>query len=270
VPESSNSFRALHAGARVLVLPNVWDALSGALFRQAGAQAIATGSAAVAWACGYPDGEALPRANLLFAVNEIRRVSRGLPLSVDIESGYSNDPAEVVDLVQRLISLGVAGINLEDGGGDPGVLVAKIEAIKRSCMQAGNDIFVNARTDVYLNDLAEGEAAIRETIARLQLYERAGADGSFVPAVSEADAIRSIARAIKRPLNVLAMPGLGKASALYELGVRRLSAGPGLAKLAYGTAREAAMAFLRDGNSSNLSSPRALDFSQTNALFEGL
>ena len=119
-------FRALHAAREILLLPNVWDAGSAALFRDAGAKAIATTSAGLAWACGYPDGDVLPRAELLAAVGRIRRVTTGLPLSVDIEAGYSRDPDAVAELVALLIDAEVAGVNLEDEGAEPSVLTAKM------------------------------------------------------------------------------------------------------------------------------------------------
>src|ERR1700694_5883366 len=109
------TFRDLHAGDRVLLLPNAWDAASADLARSVGAPAIATTSAGLAWSCGYPDGDALPRENLLFAVGAVCRAARGIPVSADIEGGYSDDADEVADLVIALRGLGVVGLNLEDG-----------------------------------------------------------------------------------------------------------------------------------------------------------
>ncbi|HKU81173.1 MAG TPA: isocitrate lyase/phosphoenolpyruvate mutase family protein [Candidatus Tumulicola sp.] len=263
--DAARALRALHAGDRVLVLPNVWDALSAALFASSGARAIATTSAGVAWACGYPDGDVLPRTDLLFALSAIVRSAGGLPVTADIERGYSDDPDDVAALALDLHALGVAGVNLEDGDGRPAVLAAKIAAVKSAVRQSGRDLFVNARTDVYLGELAEGEEAVRETIARAQTYARAGADAIFVPALAT-EAIARVADAIVLPLAVFAVPGLPRADRLYELGVRRLSAGPGLAKLAYGVARRAAEAFARDGDGAHLASDASLDFGATNAL----
>ncbi len=266
--EGSAAFRALHAQPRVmLLLPNVWDAGSAALFRAAGAQAIATTSAGLAWSCGYPDGDALPTEVLLSAVDRIRRVSHGVPLSVDIEAGYSDNPDLVAQLVERLIDAGGAGINLEDKGGDPSVLAAKIEAIAR-LRPDGKDIFVNARADVYLRELARGDEAVRETIARGRRYAAAGADGLFVPSLCERQAMTAIARACPIPLSVFAVPGLPDANELFNIGVRRLSAGESLAAMAYGTARDAAVAFLRNGSSDAVLSAHNVDYRQTNALFE--
>jgi 2-methylisocitrate lyase-like PEP mutase family enzyme len=260
------TFRALHAAPSILLLPNVWDAGSAALFRSVGAKAIATTSAGLAWSCGYADGNALGGPELLSAVARIRRVTAGVPLSVDIEAGYSQEPDEVADLVARLIEAGVAGINLEDEGADPSFLVAKIEAIA-GLRASGKDVFVNARTDVFLRGIAHGEDAVSETIKRGRRYASAGADGLFVPSLSEREAIAGIARQSPLPLAIFAVPGLPVARELYELGVRRLSAGESLAAMAYGCARDAAAAFLRDGSSECVLGDKNVDYDQTNALF---
>lgn len=265
IDDAVGALRALHAGQRILILPNAWDALSAALFAAAGAPAIATTSAGVAWACGYPDGDALPHADLLFALRAITRAAGALPVTADIESGYSDDPAGVAALALELRAIGIAGINLEDGDGPPAVLAAKIAAVKSALRRAGGDLFVNARADVYLRDLASGQDAVNETIARAALYARAGADAIFVPALAT-EAIARVADAIALPLAVFAVPGLPPAKRLFELGVRRLSAGPGLTKLAYGIARQAAAAFARDGDGAHLASDASLDFGAANDL----
>lgn len=264
---SAAAFRALHHGDEVLLLPNAWDAASAAIFAQLGARAIATTSAGLAWACGFADGDVLPRENLLFAVREIRRVLGDLPLSVDVEGGYSDDPQSVAELVERLVQLGVAGINIEDAGRDAALLAAKIEAIARRTRANGNDVFINARCDVYLRELAAGDAAVRETVARGRAYADAGADGLFVPGLDDSAAMAAIARDVTIPLAVFAVPGLPAARELYAAGVRRLSAGESLAALAYGAAREAARGFLEDGNSAVVLTERNLDYGPTNALF---
>jgi 2-methylisocitrate lyase-like PEP mutase family enzyme len=264
------SFRALHAGERVLVLANAWDAASAALFVTLGARAAATTSAGLAWACGFADGDALPRQRLLDAIASICRVASGVPVTADIESGYSTEPDAVAELVAELRALGVAGINLEDGTGSPELLVAKIVGIKRKLASAGRDIFINARTDVYLRGFAQGERAVHEVIARAHAYELAGADGIFVPELSDPAAIRSIVRAVALPLNLMAVPGLAPLPELHALGVRRLSAGAAIAKASYGAARRIAGAFLRDGNCDALFAEDGIDYGETNALLETL
>jgi 2-methylisocitrate lyase-like PEP mutase family enzyme len=240
----SASFRRLHAGPELLLLANAWDAGSARLIESLGAQAIATTSAGVAWSHGYRDGHALPVPLLLATVAEIARVL-SIPLSVDVEGGYSADPAAVADTVARVADAGAVGINLEDGTDPPDLLCAKIERAKRATAGRGVDLFVNARTDVYLRGLAGGPAAVEETIARGRRYREAGCDGLFVPGIIEASAIRAVVEAIDRPVNVLAWPGLPSPTELQALGVRRLSAGGSVASAALSRARSVAAAFLQ-------------------------
>ena len=260
------AFRALHRGDRVLLLANAWDAVSAAIFVQAGSRAIATTSAGLAWSRGYADGDVLPRADLLSAVAGIRAVMGDKPLSVDIEGGYSDSPDDVADLVAQLHALGIAGINLEDGDGTPENLAAKIVAVKTRVRNVGSDVFVNARADVFLRELAPEGDSVRETIDRLKRYAAAGADGVFVPDLQQRDQIRAIADAVALPLNILAVPALPPASELYALGVRRITAGSALAKLALGAARDAAETFVRDGDCNVLFSRHSIDYSRTNSL----
>lgn len=261
------SFRALHSQSHVLAIANVWDAATAALFKAAGAQAIATTSAGFAWAAGFADGDSITQDALLAGLRPIIKSAAGVPVSADIEGGYSSDPQAVAELVAALRALGVAGINIEDGTTPPQLLVDKIRAIKRTLHARGTDIFINARTDVVLHDLAVGEEAIRESIARAKQYDEAGADGIFVPFLSEGAAIRAIASATPLPLNLLAIPELAPLRELYALGVRRVSAGSSLANLAFGTARRAAVAFLREGSLDALFSDASTTGKEMNAFF---
>lgn len=252
------AFRALHAGPGVLILANAWDAGSAKLMAHLGATAIATTSAAVAWAHGYPDGDALPAELLVQAVAAICRAVL-LPVSADVEGGYSDDPATVAANVAGVEAAGAAGINLEDGDGAPELLAAKLDAIRGG----GSGIFINARTDVYLRGLATGEAALTETIRRAALYAEAGADGIFVPGLIDPAAIRAIAAATPLPLNVLARPGLPDAATLAGLGARRLSAGSGIAQAAWAETQRQAEAFLATGASTAMT---AANYGALNAI----
>lgn len=245
------AFRALHARGELLVLPNAWDAGSAALIESCGARAIATSSAAVAWGHGYPDGEQMPTEALYDEVSEILRVI-SVPLSVDVESGFSRDPKQVASLALELVELGAAGINLEDGTEPPELLAAKIEAVKTAVKRVNCDLFVNARTDVLLRQLVPANDALPEVLARAQRYARAGADGLFVPLLAEPDSIRKVAGATDLPLNVLAIPSLAPVAQLRAFGVRRLSAGSGVAQVAFAAAQAAVERFLVDGESARL------------------
>ena len=262
--EAAATFRNLHRQG-VLLLANVWDAGTARLVESLGAKAIATTSAGVAWSLGYPDGDHLPVATLADAVAGIARVLR-VPLTVDMESGYSDDPAIVGEHIARLIDAGAVGINIEDGSHEPALLCTKIERIKSTCARLGVDLFVNARTDVYLAGLAPQERRVEETLARAQRYRESGTDGLFVPGVVDGDEIRTIAGSAGLPLNVLARPSLPPAAELERLGVRRLSAGASISQSAYARTGALARDFLRDGASAALGED-AMPYSDVNALF---
>jgi 2-methylisocitrate lyase-like PEP mutase family enzyme len=261
----AETFRRLHAGPEVLALVNCWDAGSARLLESLGAPAIATTSAGLAWANGHPDGDALPVDLLISAVRAITRVIH-VPLSVDVEGGYSDVPAVVGETIARVVDAGAVGINLEDGGGTPALLASKIEQVKTAARRAGVDLFVNARTDVYLRGLVPEEARSKETLARARIYRDAGADGLFVPKVVDAASIRAIAAECGLPLNVLAGPSVPPATELRALGVRRVSTGSALASIAYGRAATAAETFLREGRSEPLTDG-AIPYAKINALF---
>lgn len=262
--DTARQFHDLHARG-MLLLPNAWDAGSARLIESLGAKAIATTSAGVAWSHGYADGDRLPVPLLAAAVAQIRRVV-AVPVSVDVEGGYSVDPDAVGEAVAAVVDAGAVGINIEDGAREPELLCAKIERAKGAAARLGVDLFVNARTDVYLKNLAPPESRLEETLARAARYGAAGADGIFVPGVTDAAAIGAIASRVDLPLNVLARPGLPPASELEALGVRRLSAGSWLASASLGTVASRAAAFLRDGASDPLTAG-AMPYADVNALF---
>lgn len=249
---NSATLRQLHqTTAPLLLLPNAWDAASARLFESAGARAIATTSAGVAWALGYTDGRALPVDEVVGVASRMARVLT-VPLSIDIENGYSDDAKAVAELACRLADIGIAGLNIEDGRDSPDLLAAKIEAVRGAVARTNIDLFVNARTDVFLAGLAEPARRVQETIRRATQYAQAGADGLFVPGLSEPSDIRSIAAATSLPLNVMAWGGLPGATALATLGVRRLSAGSAFPQQAWGSAERAARDFLATGDSAPL------------------
>jgi 2-methylisocitrate lyase-like PEP mutase family enzyme len=263
-----DAFRALHAPGSILLLPNAWDAGSAALLKAAGAQAIATTSAGLSWSCGFADDATLPRAALFGAVRAIVRVAGDTPVSVDLEDGYSGDPERVAALVADLRALGIAGINIEDRGADPELLAAKITAIKRTLLAAGDEVFVNARTDVYLFGALPEAEWLPVTIARVRRYAQAGADGIFVPGLTGEADVREIAGATALPLNLMADADLPSIDRLRELGVRRLSSGASIASSAYGAAQRAAASFLRDGATEQPQAQPPVGYAEMNALFE--
>lgn len=262
-PDTALQFRQLHR-ERLLVLPNAWDAGSARLIESVGAKAIATTSAGVAWSHGYADGDLLPVRLLAATIAEIARVI-DVPITADVEGGYSNDPAAVGEAVASMIDAGAVGINIEDGTGDPDLLCAKVEQAKRAGVRLGVDLFVNSRADVYLRNLTPADHRLDETVARAERYRAAGADGIFVPGVTDASEIRAIASAVRLPLNVLARPGLPAAAELEALGVRRLSTGSWIAAATFGRTASLASEFLRAGASEPLTEG-AMPYAEINAL----
>lgn len=231
------SFRALHHAELPLLLPNAWDVPSAIAFVEAGFPAVGTTSFGVATSAGHPDGDGATRdANRVLA----QRLAR-LPVyvSIDIEDGYSEDPEEVAAYVA---GLGVAGVNIEDSVAarlvEPARHAAKVAAVK----DRSPDVFVNARVDTYWFDQ---DATVPATVERALAYVAAGADGVFVPGLTDPAAIRQIAAAVPAPLNLLVTPGLTLRE-LADLGVRRVSTG----SLPYRAAIDAAVRVataVRDG-----------------------
>lgn len=236
-------FRRLH-DEELLILPNAWDAGTARLMESLGARAVATTSAGVAWAHGWADGDHLPVERLVQTARAVAGAV-GAPVTVDIEGGYSDDPAGAADAARAVWDAGAVGINIEDGAGAPDLLAAKIAAIRAVC---GPDLFINARCDVWLRGLGGPDEAMR----RAALYREAGADGFFAPGLRDGDAIRTLAGGIGMPLNLMAVPGLPDAGGLKALGVRRLSAGSSLSEAAFGLLRSRAGAFLQTGEAAGL------------------
>jgi 2-methylisocitrate lyase-like PEP mutase family enzyme len=262
--DPASRFHALHAGPTLLLLPNAWDAGSARIIEAAGATAIALSSAAVAWSMGWPDGDVLP-VDLHLGVVErvVRRVA--LPVSVDIEGGYAEEPEAVGETVRRFIGAGAVGINIEDGAGPAELLARKIAAVRRAAESEGVDLFINARTDVWLRGLAPGREH-DEAVAREALYRDAGASGLFAPGITDLAAISALVSAIALPLNVLARAALPDVAALQAAGVRRLSAGSSIAETLCGATATLAAGFLAGDTSGLFASP--LPYGKINALMD--
>ncbi|GGW64007.1 hypothetical protein GCM10010503_46470 [Streptomyces lucensis JCM 4490] len=212
-----------------LLLPNAWDHASAALLAARGHPAIGTSSAAVAAAAGLPDGRAATREHTL----GLARVLGSEPylLSVDVEGGFSDDPEEVAVLAGRLWESGAVGVNLEDGLGPAARHAAKIAAVKA----AVPGLFVNARTDTCW--LGDGDGL--DTSRRLDAYRQAGADGVFVPGLTDPHRIADLVGWIGVPLNILYSPGGPTVPHLADLGVGRVSLGSLLYRRALGAALDA-------------------------------
>jgi len=258
-------FHALHQGPEVLRLPNAWDAASARIIESAGAKAIATSSAAVAWAHGFADGHHLPVSKLVATIEEIARVVSA-PITADAEGGYADNPADAAQNIVALMRAGAVGINIEDGRESHELHVRKVAAVRAAAEREGVKLFINARTDVWLKQLVAPEAALEEGVRRGKALRDAGADGFFVPMLIDADALATIVREVGLPVNAMARPGLPDAARLQEIGVRRLSAATGVAAAAWAATRAAAEAFLETGDSDVLAQKIGAPFNY-NALF---
>lgn len=230
---AASALRAMHAGPRPLILPNVWDAVSAGAFAAAGFGALATSSSAVAATLGYADGET-PAAEMLAMVARIAS-SVSVPVTADVETGYGLAPAE---LVARLIEAGVAGCNLEDSDRASGMLAEperQADFLAAVRAEAGAELVINARVDVYVRQPAGGPATDRasrpavtdDAVARANRYLAAGADCTY-PILAPATAVAELVRRIQGPVNAMFLPdGLTLAN-LAELGVARITFGGGL------------------------------------------
>lgn len=259
------AFHDLHKGPAVLRLPNAWDAASARIIESAGAKAIATSSAALAWAHGYADGHHLPIEKLVAATEEITRVV-AVPVTVDSERGFADDPAGAAANIARLIGVGAVGINLEDGREPHELHLKKVEAVRAAAQKAGVDLYINARIDVWIKQLVPPEQALEEGVRRGKALKAAGASGLFVPMLLDPDGLATVVREVGMPVNAMARPGLPNADELARLGVRRLSAATGVAAAAWAAARAAAEAFLESGDSDVLAQKIGAPFNY-NALF---
>lgn len=236
---SVSRFRALHTGAAPLVLVNAWDAMSARIIEAAGAPAVATTSAGVAWSLGAPDGDALDRAA---AVELVRRVCAAVsvPVTADIESGFGATPDEVAETIHAVLDAGAAGVNLEDsrhdGSGTLRHVDDQCDRLAAARAAAGTGLYINARVDTHLGRTGD----LDETRTRSLAYLAAGADGVFVPGVLDRDDIAALVKSLDAPVNVMVGPGAPTVAELTELGVARISLGSTVAQAAYGLARRAA------------------------------
>lgn len=259
-------FRNLHRQpGQPLVLANIWDAGSARLVESLGAKAIATTSAGVAWSLGYPDGNQLPFDKLAHVVRGIVDAVR-VPVTIDVEGGYADDPSAVVERLKPVIHAGIAGINIEDGADAPSVLARKIEALKQSTVSVGLDLFVNVRTDVYLRNLSPAKEKVAETLRRATIYRLAGADGLFVPGIVDAGEIREVASGTELPLNVMSFPGLPGLPELASFDVRRLSAGSAIFQVLWQHLAQLVQRFHTEGDSRVFASD-SMGYGQLQALF---
>jgi len=266
-----DDYRALHASG-CFVIPNPWDAGSARYLQSLGFRALATTSAGFGFTCGLPDSpEALTCERVLAHVAELV-AAVDLPVNADFQSGYADDLAGVAENVRRCVATGVAGLSIEDATGrrdqplyEPAEAVDRLRAARGAIDSAGANVLLTARSECFLVGHSD---PLRESIRRLKVYAAAGADVLFAPGVREHDDIRAIVDAVApKPVNVLVSTDGGLRVADYAaLGVRRLSVGSALARVAWGGFMRAAQRLAEEGSFAGLEG--AATFAELNALFE--
>ncbi|GAA4992120.1 isocitrate lyase/PEP mutase family protein [Actinopolymorpha pittospori] len=269
--ETAQYFRSLHRRAGLpLLLPNAWDVASARLVAQAGAAAVATTSAGVSWSHGVADGEHLGRDRALDLITRVV-AAVDVPVTADVEGGYAEEPSGVAETIRGVIAAGAAGVNLEDahhGSGLPlrpvEAQVERIAAARAVADAEGVPLFVNARVDTYVGAVGDPALRLEETLSRAGAYVAAGADGIFVPGVTDPELVSALVAGIDAPVNVLAGPGAPTTAELARLGVARISLGSSIAEAAYAVVRRSTKELLATGSYTALTD--ALDYADVNTL----
>lgn len=265
-------FRALHEQG-CFVLPNPWDVGSAIYLRHLGFKALATTSAGFAFTRGLPDSvAAVPRDMMLGHIGEVVAATP-LPVNADFQTGYADEPEGVAANVALCIATGVAGLSIEDATGDTAqplyevdLAVERIRAARMAIDASGTQVVLTARCEAYLVGQSD---PLRVSLERLTRFVEAGADCLYAPGVHEPDEIATIVKAVSpKPVNVLVSapnPALSVAR-LGDLGVRRISVGSGLARVAWGAFIRAAQTMVETGTFDGFAG--AAPFAELNDLFQ--
>lgn len=244
--EKATAFRAMHRGPHPLLLPNVWDVSSARIIEEAGYGAIATTSAGIAFSLGYPDGERIPRQEMLARIARIVKAVN-VPVTADVEAGYGRRPEDAAQTAREVIEAGAIGMNFEDSVDDPAhplldlnLQIERIHAIREAALKSGVLLVLNARTDTYLLEVGPPEKRYDETVHRLAAFRDAGADCVFAPGLRDPETIRRLVTDVKCPLNILAGPGSPEINDLEQLGVARVSLGSSTMRATLGVLKRVA------------------------------
>jgi 2-methylisocitrate lyase-like PEP mutase family enzyme len=228
MPSKFETFAALHVPGDPVILYNIWDVGSARAVAKAGAKALATGSHPVGDASGFGDGQKVP---LDFVFDNAARIVTAidLPLSVDFEGAYSDDPGQGAANVAMLAATGAVGCNFEDqvlGGNGVHPVKAQAKRIEAIRKAVGDQFFINARTDLYLKTQDHDWALVDAVIERGKAFADAGASGFFVPRLADARQIEKIVKDVPLPLNLIAFPGAPDKQVWASAGAARISHGP--------------------------------------------
>jgi 2-methylisocitrate lyase-like PEP mutase family enzyme len=244
--KKAETFRAMHMGETPVLLANVWDVASARIVEDTGLPAIATTSAGIAFAQGYPDGQKILGAEMIAAIARIVDAVN-VPVTADVEAGYGHRPEDAAKTAANVIQSGAVGMNLEDATGDSShpltdlpLQLERIRAIRETAGKLAVPLVLNARTDVYLLQIGEPAKRYDEAIRRLVAFRDAGADCVFVPGVRDVETIKRVVADLKCPVNILAVAGSPSVSELVQMGVKRVSLGSGPMRAAMGLLRRVA------------------------------
>src|SRR5665213_2899226 len=249
--DKAKTFRDLHAGKSLLILPNVWDPLGAALLEELGYPAVATASASIAYTHGVADGENLKLSDLLILRKKIVAAVH-IPVTADIESGYAHSEEELRENINQILEAGIVGVNIEDYDLKNKMLYPvevqckRLRTVRRTAEAAGIPLYINARTDVYVKGTEWVSAGKKweETRNRGMAYLKAGADGIYPITMNREQDIKKLVTALSCPVNILAIPGIPDLKRLTQIGVARLSTGPGFLKIAVRAMKRAALQLL--------------------------
>jgi 2-methylisocitrate lyase-like PEP mutase family enzyme len=250
IADKRRTFRQLHASG-CFIIPNPWDVGSALYLQKLGFKALATTSSGLAWSQGRPDN-GLPRERVLAHLRELVEAT-DVPVNADFENGFAADAAAIGESVRLAVETGVAGLSIEDSTGREDAplfelsdAVARLRTARRAIDAAGGDTLLVARAECFV----VGRPDLGETIARLQAYANAGADCLYAPGVRTIEQIRALVEAVKpRPVNhLMGSPGELTLNKLADLGVRRVSVGGALARVAWGGFMRAAQQMAADGS----------------------
>jgi 2-methylisocitrate lyase-like PEP mutase family enzyme len=239
-------FAALHVPGDPVILYNAWDAGSAKVIAEAGAKAIATGSASVAAAQGFHDAEALP-LDLALANAERVVAAVALPVTIDFEGAYALAPEGVAANMAKLAALGAIGCNFEDqviGGEGLHPIAFQADRIRAARAAVGAGFFINARTDIFLKSRDHDAGMVEDALQRAAAYAKAGASGFFAPGLADLTLLKRLCERSPLPVNFMAWPGTPSAAEIAATGVARISHGPFPHKLAMKALAEAARAVM--------------------------
>jgi 2-methylisocitrate lyase-like PEP mutase family enzyme len=259
---------ALHRGP-LLLLPNAWDALSAKVFEEVGFNAIATTSAGVAWSLGYADGEHVPWHEMLAVVGHVADAVR-LPVTADIEGGFSSTTSDLIFRIEEVIAAGACGINLEDGLNHGASLrtvdeaCERIDAARRAATRLALPLVINARTDVYLGG-GNDRASFDEALARCRAYLAAGADCLYPIGLSDLALISKLVTALQAPVNVIGRRGAPSLADLQAAGVARVSTAVTPALFMAGALEDSMKKLIQSGSFEHFTS--SFDYDRLQKLF---